>query len=166
MRTFRRVRQPGGHYFFTLVTRERVPWLLDPLARSRLREALRKVSVQRPFAIDALVLLPDHLHALWRLPPYDSDFSTRWRLVKHHVTIGLDRAVCAWQPRFWEHLIRNNEDWRRHVDYIHRNPVKHGLVSTPRDWPYSTFQRAVAKGWYSPDWGASESITSIVNAGE
>ena len=167
MKTYRRAYQPGGRYFFTLVTHRRAPWLTLEVARTRLREGMRKVACRYPFGLDAFVLLPDHLHVIWRLPPNDSDFSTRWRLIKHHVSMGLrDRGEPCWQPRFWEHLLRDEDDWRRHVDYVHYNPVKHGLVSAPIEWPYSTFARAVARGWYTADWGRDEPRGLPVEVGE
>ena len=165
MKAYLRAYQPGGIYFFTLVTHQRARWLVNDAARARLRDALRKVARARPFHIDAFVLLPDHLHAIWRLPEGDCDFSTRWRLVKHRVSIGCGLGF-TWQPRFWEHLLRDEDDWRRHVDYIHYNPVKHGLARAPGDWPYSTFGRAVARGWYRPDWGRSEPLGLPSEAGE
>src|SRR5574337_33324 len=153
MKTYRRSRVPGGVFFFTVVTRRRAPWLTDADALNRLREAMRKVQSRRPFGTDAIVIMPDHLHAIWRLPEGDADFSTRWRLIKHHVAIASGRD-WRWQPRFWEHVLRNEDDWRRHVDYVHYNPVKHGYAASPSAWPYSSFQRAVKRGWYQPDWGA------------
>jgi putative transposase len=106
-----------------------------------------------------MVILPDHLHCLWRLPPGDADFSERWRQIKRFVSIGIaaDKnhrgEKTLWQRRYWEHLVRDEEDWRRHCDYIHYNPVRHGYVSCPEDWPHSSFAGAVAKGWYEPGWG-------------
>ena len=153
MKTYRRAYQPGGHYFFTLVTHRRTPWLTSDNARVRLRAAFLKVARQRPFAIDAFVLLPDHLHAIWSLPRGDCDFSTRWRLIKHHVSTGM--SECRWQPRFWEHLLRDENDWRRHVDYIHYNPVKHGHAARAADWPHSSFHAWVERGGYPLDWGGA-----------
>jgi len=155
MKHYRRAYLPGGVYFFTVVTRERAPWLIEPEAVQRLRGAFRKVMVQKPFTLDAFVLLPNHLHAIWRLPEGDSNFSMRWRLIKHHVSVGRT-GTWGWQPRFWEHLLRNDEDWRRHMDYIHYNPVKHGYAESPGEWPYSSFRRAVTCGWYDLKWGESE----------
>jgi len=121
----------------------------------RLRDALRNVMAKYPFVIDAFVVLPDHLHCLWVLPLDDADFSTRWRLIKSHVTRRIeDRPV--WQNHYWEHLIRDDRDYRHHMDYIHYNPVKHGLVGRPADWPYSSFRRCVARGIYTENWGDSE----------
>lgn len=153
MGDYRRVYVPSGCYFFTVVCWQRRPFFAEPAAIDLLREAIRSVKKKRPFIIDAIVILPDHLHCIWRLPRNDSDFSGRWREIKKHVTrkYGLTSGR-VWQHRFWEHLLRDEEDWRRHVDYIHFNPVKHGLVQRPADWPYSSFPAAVQKGWYLPDW--------------
>lgn len=103
-----------------------------------------------------MVVLPDHLHCLWTLPPGDADFPTRWRLIKtwftkHHGVEGVTEAV--WQPRYWEHQVRDEADFAHHADYIHYNPVKHGLVESPRDWPYSSFRRHVDAGVYPANWG-------------
>jgi len=152
---FKRLYLDGGCYFFTLVTHQRRRWLATPEARHRLREAIAHVRKRYSLTMDAIVLLPDHLHCIWRLPRGDSDFSTRWRLIKHHVSRSqtLREHAPLWQPRFWEHAIRDEKDWRIHMDYIHFNPVKHGLVKSPGDWPYSSFNRAVEKGLYEPEWG-------------
>lgn len=161
MSRYVRARQSGGGYFFTVVTCERRPLLARPEVVERLRQAFRRVMAERPFTVDAMVVLPDHLHCLWRLPPDDADFSERWRQIKRFVSIGVaaeknQRGEKAlWQRRFWEHLVRDEEDWRRHCDYIHYNPVRHGYVANPADWPYSSFAAAVAKGWYEPGWGES-----------
>jgi len=122
-----------------------------------------------PFTIVASVILPDHMHFIWTLPPENSDFSTRWRLIKSHFT----RNWCAkdavsenasrvqkgekdvWQRRFWEHLIRDEFDLIRHVEYIHYNPVKHGLVDSPGDWEYSSFMKYVREEMYPLDWGGN-----------
>jgi putative transposase len=160
MSDYRRAYQPGGHYFFTLVTYNRVKRFCDPQEVERLRAAIRHVKAKHPFSIDAIVILPDHLHALWTLPLDDDDFSMRWRLIKHKFSVTVEAPVnhrgekLIWQRRFWEHLIRDQEDWTRHMDYIHYNPVKHGYVGRPRDWPYSSFAHCVEQGWYSPEWGA------------
>ena len=116
----------------------------------------------RPFAIEAIVILPDHLHCIWQLPEGDNDFSERWRQIKRFVSIGLKSSLNArkektlWQRRYWEHLLRNEEDWRHHMDYIHYNPVKHGYVDRPADWPHSSFRQAMARGWYEASWGELE----------
>ena len=133
---------------------------------------------RHPFCIDAMVILPDHLHCIWTLPEGDWDFSTRWRLVK----AGFSRACQPsgtqqipssllrkgergiWQQRFWEHSIRDETDFNAHCDYIHYNPVKHGLVENPGAWPYTTFHRFVEQGMYEPDWGATV-VPDLKNAG-
>jgi putative transposase len=165
MSNYRRAQIPGGCFFFTVVTGSREPWLARADAGVRLRRAFRETMRGRPFAIDAIAVLPDHLHAIWRLPPGDSDFSTRWRLIKHHVSTAPGQD-WHWQPRSWEHLLRNDEDWRRHVEYIHYNPVKHGYAATPWEWPHSSFRRAVERGWHSRDWGATEPSDPPAETGE
>jgi putative transposase len=162
MSDYRRFYQKGGLYFFTVVTYKRQPILTHPEKIERLRNSFGHVMKSHPFAIDAIVIISDHLHCIWRLYPNDHDFSTRWRLIKRYFSIGMTSSLTRrkekkiWQRRYWEHLIRNEEDWRRHIDYIHYNPVRHGLVERPGDWKYGSFKRAVEKGWYDNDWGESE----------
>ena len=160
---------PGGTFFFTVVTESRRPFLIDPLARNCLREAIRAERGQRPFELFAIALLPDHLHSVWSLPGEDADFSLRWRRIKERFTRAYlaagGREACRrgshirhgqraiWQPRFWEHTCRNEEDLKRCVDYLHWNPVKHGLVSRVIDYPWSSFHRFVRLGEYPEDWG-------------
>ena len=162
MSDYRRCFIPGGCYFFTVVTCRRRPLFRDPHQVDLLRKAMRGVMSKRPFEIQAMVVLPDHLHAVWRLPDGDADFSRRWRDIKHDVSRDIDAPVNhrrekpVWQRRFWEHAIRDEDDWRRHLDYVHFNPVKHGLVSCARDWPFSSFRRSVQRGWYDPAWGCVE----------
>jgi putative transposase len=166
---YRRAFFLGGSYFFTVVTERRRPLLATPEAIDLLRNALRTVRAARPFTIDAIVILPDHLHCIWTLPPEDIDFSTRWRLIKTWFTKHYDPelrptphparsakgAQMLWQQRFWEHALRDEVDFARHVDYIHYNPVKHGLVAAVGTWPYSSFHRYVDKGIYPVDWGGN-----------
>lgn len=162
MSTYRRAYQPGGCYFFTVVTNKRHAILTNPDVLERLRAAFRHVQTTRPFTIEAMVILPDHLHCLWQMPADNHDFSTRWRMIKHYVSIGVGAPINSrkeklfWQRRFWEHLIRDEEDWRRHMDYIHYNPVKHGYVAKVSDWPHSSFHQAVKEKLYPPDWGGFE----------
>ena len=166
---YRRVRIEGATYFFTLVTHQRRPLFSDSHIVALLDEAIGKIHARHPFEIAAQVVLPDHLHALWRLPDGDADFSKRWRLIKEAFTrayvkcrgvpepTGLRRdkgEQAVWQRRFWEHLIRDERDFAAHVDYIHLNPVHHGLVCAPRDWPHSTFRKWVERGAYEPTWGS------------
>jgi putative transposase len=159
---YRRLYIPGGTYFFTVVTHERQSLFVDPLRVKQLRQAFRYVKARRPFTIVAAVVLLDHLHCLWQLPDGDCDFSTRWQMIKTEFSRRIptptrkDGSKTIWQPRFWEHVIRDEEDFRRHLDYIHYNPVKHGLVSAPAAWPYSSFRRFVRMSWYDADWGTQE----------
>jgi len=152
MSTYRRVFAPGGTYFFTVVTYQRAPIFSRGSNVDALRAAFRTVRASRPFDIDAIVILPDHLHTVWRLPDGDSDFSSRWREIKKATSRAIDTRVNArgerpvWQRRFWEHQIRDDSDWRRHVDYIHFNPVRHGWDSRPEDWPWSSYGRFLVRG--------------------
>jgi len=164
MPDYRRSRVPGGCYFFTVTLLERSG--NDLLLRhiDRLREAVRKVRRHRPFIIDGWVVLPDHLHCIRTLPEGDADYAARWRLIKTRFVRSLpftesrspartrrgERGI--WQRRYWEHLIRDERDFIRHMDYLHFNPVKHGYVNAVRDWPYSTFARLVEAGIYPADW--------------
>ncbi|RDH85579.1 MAG: transposase [endosymbiont of Escarpia spicata] len=160
---YRRAFIPGGSFFFTLVTDKRRPIFHDEKNVGILRQAFRDVKAQRPFDIEAIVIMPDHLHCIWTLPSGDGDFSTRWRLIKTWFTKHCRDALYApperarrqaiWQHRFWEHVLRDQNDFNRHVEYIHYNPVKHGYVSAARKWPYSSFHRYVDAGIYPVDWG-------------
>jgi putative transposase len=170
MSRYRRSNTPGASYFFTVVSYRRRPILCEAPVRVALRHAILEVRARRPFSIDAWVLLPDHLHCLWTLPPGDADFSTRWSLIKRRVSIlcGRHYRRAEWltaskkkhrestlrQRRYWEHQIRNDVDFARHVDYIHYNPVKHGHSRTPQEWPYSTLHRYVETGLIPADWAA------------
>jgi putative transposase len=163
MPNYRRAFVPGGCWFFTVNLLERRQTLLVDRI-DVLRGAIAKTREKYPFQIDAVVIMPDHLHAVWTLPPHDHDFSTRWRLIKTHFVKSLPRqerrnAVREargergiWQRRFWEHLIRDEVDYARHVEYCYINPVKHGLVSRVRDWPHSSFHRDVRHGIFPIDW--------------
>ena len=169
---YRRLYVEGGTYFFTLVTENRRAILVKNV--ENLRSAFKHVMRNRPFSIEAMVVLPDHLHAIWKLPDNDSDYSTRWMLIKKRFSSFLQttkvsakkshrREKGIWQRRFWEHLIRDENDLKRHFDYIHYNPVKHRYVNKPMDWECSSFSRWVQKGLYPPDWGktAPEDIEGI-----
>ena len=181
MPEYRRANIPGATYFFTVTTHRRQRLLTDPRCRVSLRNAINQVRLKMPFEIIAWVLMPDHLHAVWQLPPNDKDFSLRWSLIKQQVTrdcvVWLPRQDLSasrekrgegslWQRRFWEHLIRDETDFSRHLDYIHYNPVKHGYVSKVTDWPYSTFHRYVEEGVYSEDWGDVVEMKDGKNFGE
>ena len=162
MSEYHRTFAPGGCFFFTVVTHRRQPHFANENNVKRLREAFVRVKAKHPFIIDAIVILPDHLHTLWQLPDGDSNYSLRWRLIKHYVSTGLQTDTNhrdekqVWQRRFWEHTITDERDWRNHMDYIHYNPVKHGYVHSPADWKSGSFSRAVDIGWYDNDWGAFE----------
>lgn len=152
---YRRFYLPGATVFLTLVTHQRQPLLLQPLVRTALRAASTHVAVRHPFKVVAFVVLPDHCHLLWRLPTDDGDFSRRVRLIKHHTARQQGLPKPLWQARFWDHLIRDEEDFRRHLDYIHFNPVKHGHATRAVDWIDSSFQRFVERGLYDADCGVS-----------
>ena len=169
MSHFRRLYIPGGSFFFTVVTENRAPIFSAETSRGCLRTAIRECRRQWPFRIDALVLLDDHLHAIWTLPEGDSRYSARWGYIKKEFTKaylaagGIEQARNAsrirqrrrgvLQRRFWEHALRDERDYARHFDYVHYNPVKHGYVECAKDWPYSTFHRWVRQGVYPPNWG-------------
>ena len=173
MPDYRRFRVAGGTYFFTVNLLERKN---DLLVRhvDVLRDAVRGVREARPFHIDAWVVLPDHMHCIWTLPEDDVDYSGRWKAIKIRFAKALppteyrsrvrrarsERAI--WQRRFWEHFIRNDNDYRRHIEYCYINPVKHGYVTRVRDWPHSSFHRDVQNGLFPEDWaGGIEDIPSI-----
>ncbi len=153
----------GGTYFFTVnLADRRRSLLIEHVAL--LRAAFRSVRTRHPFTIEAAVILPEHLHTIWTLPDGDADFATRWRLIKSAFSHSLPRSepVSAnrsaksergiWQRRYWEHTIRDDDDFVRHLNYIHFNPVKHGHAGRVRDWPYSSFRRWVRLGAYPEDW--------------
>ncbi|MCG2593415.1 transposase [Ramlibacter sp. XY19] len=169
MRRYIRANTAGATYFFTLTLQDRGSrTLVDHVAD--LRAAFAKVKQRHPFQIDAIVVLPEHLHTIWTLPADDSDFSNRWMLVKRSFTHRLSDAGVEfgrrerrgerllWQQRFWEHQIRDDDDYARHVEYIHFNPVKHGWVLRAGDWPYSSLHRFVREGKVMKDWGISAAI--------
>lgn len=174
MATFRRALVPGGSYFFTAVTHRRLPLLTIPEVRAALRAAIRSTQLRYPFEQDAIVLLPDHLHAIWTLPTDDCDYSRRWSLIKRQTSQAVRAASPAllsspagsrqesglWQRRFWEHLIRDEADYEAHMHYLHFNPVKHGLAAAALDWPHSSFHRWVKAGVYAADWGLREADSS------
>lgn len=164
MTNYRRAKIAGGTYFFTVNPAQRGKTTLTDRI-DYLRAAVRAAKHAHPFHIDAWVVMPDHLHAVWTLPPGDADFSNRWRRIKMQFSMLIDSGkqistsrerkgeLGIWQRRFWEHLIHDETDFARHVDYVHINPVKHGFVKRVRDWPYSTFHRYVRQGIYDLEWG-------------
>jgi len=159
---FRRNFIAGGTFFFTVTLIDRNSRaLMDNI--DALRTAMRETQRSRPFAVDAVAVLPDHLHIVMTLPEGDADYPNRWRLIKRRFTDGVMKSGAAvarhqngepalWQRRYWEHTIRNEIDFERHVDYIHFNPVKHGLVGHVHDWPHSSFHRYVQEGLLPEDW--------------
>jgi len=163
MSNYRRNFVHGGCYFFTVNLLERQRTLLTDHI-DLLRDSVRRVKVLYPFHIDAWVVLPDHMHAVWTLPPDTNDFPVRWRLIKLLFSKGLphterlssvrrqrsERGI--WQRRYWEHTISTESDYAQHIDYVHANPLKHGHVNRICDWPYSSFHRYVRDGILSVDW--------------
>jgi putative transposase len=172
MSYYRRNYVPGGTYFFTVVTCNRRRFLTTDLARECLRNAIETIKQDRPFQIVAWVLLPDHLHTVWTLPPGDADYPTRWRRIKEEFTrdylarggteAGRNRSRRkrgergVWQRRYWEHTIDSEGELEQACDYTHWNPKKHGLVDDVADWPYSTFHRFVSQWHYEPGWGRAD----------
>jgi putative transposase len=169
MSRYRRSLTTGATYFFTVNSYRRRPILAHPDVRDALREAIEQVRLTMPFTIDAWVLLPNHLHAIWTMPRDDAAFGKRWGVIKAQVSKQCAHLIDTraarsdsrvtrsendfWQRRFWEHELRDERDYERHVDYVHYNPVKHGLVKTVAEWPYSTFHQFVKRGVYASTWG-------------
>ncbi len=172
MADYRRNFVPGGTYFFTVVAAGRRPILTTELGRACLHEAVDAVLTMFPFKLVATVLLPDHLHAVWTLPAGDDRYPLRWQRIKElftrrYVSQGgqeLPRSKSrrhkkergVWQRRYWEHTVRDEDELKKCVDYVHWNPRKHRLVQRVRDWPWSTFHRFVAQGEYDVDWGGTD----------
>lgn len=176
MPNYRRLWHPGGTYFFTVNLLQRQNNDLLTRHINLLREAVRQVRWHYPFHIHGWVVLPDHLHCVIELPPDDADFALRWRLIKMAFAKALPRTEWRstvrvrrgergiWQRRFWEHLIRDEADFRAHMDYLHFNPVKHGWAVRVADWPYSTFHRLVTAEVYPLDWAVG--CTTEVGLGD
>lgn len=173
---YRRNALAGGKYFFTVTLADRrLRALIDHV--DALRAAVRDVRRTHPFAIDAIVILPDHLHIIMTLPAGDANFSIRWSLIKRRFTTAVAKTGvpiarhrngehALWQRRFWEHTIRDERDFERHADYIHFNPVKHRLVTRVRDWPYSSFHRYERQGVLPIDWGGDVALEQSMDFGE
>lgn len=177
MSRYRRAAVAGGTFFFTVnLANRQSTRLTDHI--DVLRAAYARVARERPFETVAVCILPDHLHAVWRLPEADGDFSTRWQRIKAEFSRYFpaqaersqskrrNREKGIWQRRFWEHQIRNPVDLQRHVDYIHFNPVKHGWVDCVREWRYSSFHRYVRAGVLPIDWGLGTVIDEPLTVGE
>lgn len=163
MTNYRRNFIAGGSYFFTVTLSDRSSRLLVEKV-DLLKEAIHSVKTEKPFDTVAMVVMPEHLHCIWTLPPDDADYSTRWKMIKARFSREIPKEEKRsesriskgergiWQRRFWEHTIRDEMDFQRHMDYIHFNPVKHGYVSRVVDWQHSTFHRYVRDEWYQADW--------------
>lgn len=162
MVNYRRNLVPGGTYFFTVTLRDRSSRLLIEHIGS-LRTAFHEVKRKHPFHIDAIVILPEHLHVIWTLPEGDADYPGRWRSIKSAFTHAVVKSGVAvarnekgeyalWQRRYWEHTIADEDDFQRHIDYIHFNPIRHGWVKQVADWPHSSFHRYVEQGILPPNW--------------
>ena len=176
MTDYRRFYIPNATWFFTVNLAERHNNHLLIEKVDALRAAFRYVKERRAFHINAIVIMPDHLHCIWTLPPDDADFSTRWNLLKGHFSRAIEKGERVsksrdkrrergiWQRRFWAHLIVDQADFNNHVDYIHWNPVKHGWVKQVADWRYSSFHKYVELGIYSNTWGCSGEFT--IDGGE
>lgn len=174
---YRRAKAMGGTYFFTVNLADRTKkYLTDYI--DTFRDILNNVKQKHPFILDALVLLPDHLHAIWTLPANDYNYATRWKLIKSNFSRQIPRQEKInnsrikkgergiWQRRYWEHQIRDFRDYENHINYIHYNPVKHGYTMNPIDWPYSSIHSHISKGIINSDWGANEDNVSIQSFGE
>jgi putative transposase len=178
MPSYRRRHIPGAYVFITMVTHERRRVFASARWRDLLRECIEFVRKDHPFEMTAMALMPDHLHMLWKLPESDTDYSQRISLIKRRFTYTYlrnggeeststtsrqrQRVRGVWEKRFWEHTIRDARDFHLHLDYIHMNPVKHGLASSPSDWKWSSFHRFVERDWYEPDWSGRTDLPSNV----
>ena len=171
MSYYRRWYAPGGTTFFTIVTYSRLCIFRHSNARRLLGNVMREVAEELPFETNAIVLLWDHLHAIWTLPEGDFDYSSRWQEIKYRFTQrwlaagGEEAQVTSaqkrrgnrgiWQKRFWDRLVRDEDEFKALLDYVHYNPVKHGYVDRPGDWEFSSFQRWMVRGEYDRNWGSN-----------
>jgi len=182
MATYVRSIKLGGTFFFTVVTFQRRKLFENPGNCEILTNIIVEVQKDYPFTVDAWVILPDHIHSLWTLPPEEMDYSKRWGLIKAKFTKATSgkesmsarltgsrirhREGTIWQRRFWERQIRDEKDLQVHLNYIHFNPVKHGLVQSPVEWPYSSFQDYVQRGLYPANWGEQVALEFAGDFGE
>lgn len=176
MVAYRRAFVAGGTYFFTVALKNRqATWLIDYV--DELRLAFRDCRKKTPFNIDAIVILPDHLHTLWELPQGDSNYPARWRFIKSSFTRSLRKRGVnliknrhgeygVWQRRYWEHVVTDLSDYETHIDYIHHNPVKHGYSESVADWPWSSFHTYVKNGFLAESWGGRSSQQEAIGFGE
>ena len=167
---YKRLLLPGTSYFFTVVTHNRRPIFNNEQSIATLKNAFRAVRAKHSFEIDAIVILPNHIHCIWTLPEKDTDYAKRLRLIKTwftkhcYIELRVEQDVsrkarneqAIWQHRYWEHVIRDEKDLINHIGYIHYNPVQHGYVKSVSDWPYSSFHQYVNKGWLDENWGTGE----------
>ena len=168
---------PGASYFFTVNLADRQSDLLQK-RMDDLRLITNKIKHSHPFVIEAMVVLPEHIHAIWRLPEGDADYPMRWSLIKsgfsrkiektEHIRLSREnkRERGIWQRRYWEHQIKDDGDFERHVDYIHYNPVKHGYVKRAIDWPFSTIHNYVQKGILPKNWATVDIAFDDFSCGE
>jgi len=179
MPNYRRSIIPGGTFFFTVVTFDRRPILISELSRLILRRVWKRAQKEHPFVVDAICVLPDHLHCIWTLPEGDAAYSMRWGAIKglftkEYLKSGGQSGVinesrkkrgeaAVWQRRFWEHTIRDDEDFANHVDYIYYNPVKHGLVPQVKEWP--SYFKYVREGIYDVGWGNDQDNIDMDDVG-
>jgi len=173
MTNYRRIYMLGATWFFTVNLAERKGNRLLVENIDCLRNAFETVKTRHPFRIDAVVILPDHLHCIWTLPPNDTDFSARWGLIKATFSRTIEKGERIsqsrqkrgerglWQRRFWEHQIRDEADFHRHIDYIHWNPVKHGWVQQVADWPHSSFHAYLERGIYQKHWCGNIDLSNV-----
>ncbi len=173
MTNYRRLFIKGASYFFTVTAANRSSRIFIDRIDS-LREAFTEVKKTMPFNLTAIVVLPEHLHTIWTLPENDIDYPTRWKKIKAHFSRRIpkeenrSKSLIAkgergiWQRRYWEHVLRDENDFARHMDYIHFNPVKHGYAACANDWAYSSFHRYVKAGIYTEDWASLANNELIV----
>lgn len=186
MPNYRRYHVAGGTYFFTLKSEGNSPVFHKQSNVRLLGDVFREMRSRWPLEIHAIVLLPDHLHTIWSLPSGDTEYPLRWAWLKKEFTkrylaqAGEEQARSAsrrrnrrrgvWQRRYWEHTIQEERDFESLFDYVHWNPVKHGYVKSPADWPHSSFRRWMQEGVYSANWGAysaaPQSVATVLDAGE
>lgn len=169
MPNYRRLWIPGGTYFFTVALADRRSALLTSRI-TELRAAFLHALTARPFATEAIVVLPDHIHAVWTLPPGDADYATRWSHIKATFSRALPAAERAsasrarrreraiWQRRYWARAIVDENDFAAHIDYVHINPVKHRLAASAAEWPWSSFHRYVREGVLAEGWAAPANV--------
>jgi putative transposase len=182
MPEYRRIFIEGGTYAFTVVTYKRRPLFSDSTSREILFKAIQKTQHQYPFEQIAYCLLPDHIHCIWTLPPGDTDYPIRWKLIKCKFSIlyqeihgarppsnrsRINRGeVAIWQRRYWEHSIRDDTDLSNNINYIHFNPIKHGYVADPQDWKWSSFMKYESEGYYPDPWHEFSKIDTKMDYGE